>query len=165
MNELERTAGGNFSATTAIPFISSHNGSAPAAVTVTETPNATITLTGRGGVGQAVRVRMAAVNNDQLNGALGREGWSYRIEYSGTFSVNNAVPRLRLEDGGNNLPNGTNIHDGPAAVDGAFSHSITFTRAQVAAIPAAGTLSLSSSNANTDITYTDIRIIAVPPAN
>jgi hypothetical protein len=144
MNALVRVEGSNFDH----PFLTSNLGTGHT-VTITGTPNATIILNSRAGVGQAVRVKMSAIN------AIAKDGWSYRIEYSGTFAVQNAVPRMRMEGP-------ATLFDGTAAVDGAFSHSVTFTRAEVTANAGNG-LSLSCVDANSAITYTDIKIIAVPP--
>jgi hypothetical protein len=152
-NLVAQASGGNLPG--AFAWITSSNGS-DGNVIITAVPDATITLTGRGGVGQTVRVKMTDID------AVAKANHLYRIEYLAIIANANGTPRLRMESG--TLPDptsGTNIVDGPAAVGGVIRHGITLTRAQVASNASAG-LSLSESTGSANITFYDIRIIEIP---
>jgi len=143
-------------------WITAHNGGA-GATSVGIDPTI-ITLTGRGGVGQAVRLRPDAAAFTPLQG-----DHLYKFEYTATASVA-GVPTIRVEGGAGVAPfAAASTHTGPAVAAGeTFTHYVVMTAAQIAQVvgdetttPAFAGLSLTFSVGTADLTYTQIRLVRV----
>ncbi|MCL1864120.1 MAG: stalk domain-containing protein [Defluviitaleaceae bacterium] len=154
-------SGNNIAASATGGWLSTHLGSG-VGLTVTAGPPRTIVLEGRGGVGQAPRINLAALTPE--NGFI--DGHEYRFEY--TASVATAVtPRIRVEGGSGAAPvaPGTVIDGAPAAAGAEFTHSVIWTAAQISSMGNA-TISLSSNpgGAPEITTYTQIRVVRICPS-
>jgi endoglucanase len=144
--------------------------SSAGAFTSVASPTRSVTVTGRGGVSQAVRISLngasfGASNPIPIPTTAGR---FFRIEYTAMFPNAAGTPRIRFEGAGSallpNVPGGvaTGGHivvDAPQVPAGVvFTHSVTLTRAQLVAI---GTrdLWLSAAENAPNIIYGNIRIV------
>jgi hypothetical protein len=132
----------------------------------------TVSVTDRGGVGQALRILIGSHAND-ANG-LGtanmpvEEGYSYRISYTASFGAGFQQPRIRIEGGtGTGRVAPGSVFDGinlsPLAGIPVI-HSITLTADEILSMGNAQ-LSLSAVDSSTDITWHDVRITRIPSQN
>ncbi|MCL2578187.1 MAG: InlB B-repeat-containing protein, partial [Defluviitaleaceae bacterium] len=153
----------------------------PTVFTVTTSPARTISVTGRGGVAHAVRLMIGGTEGLGGSGAVAlptSPGNSYRLEYTGIFPAG-GTPRFRFEGSVANpvlvqhVPGGVQtlnegspehvIVDGsPVAAGVTFTHSVTLTHEQIAALGSRN-VSLSATSGTIDINYRNIRIIRIPP--
>jgi len=139
---------------TRIPFLQ-RDGGGDTATTFIPGPPRLITVTGRGGVGQALRFTLGT----GANSVPAQAGYTYRFEYSGVFPGAGGTPRIRFEGGSR----GGQTHDGANVAAGVhFTHYIEMSAADVMA---GGTLSMSANPGSIDITYTSLRVIRIPPGN
>ncbi|MCL2754590.1 MAG: cellulase family glycosylhydrolase [Oscillospiraceae bacterium] len=125
-------------------------------MTVNMGPPRTISVSGRTGSSQGIRVFAAEI------AAVARPNHSYQIEFSGRFpTAPSATARIRME---NPTEPGDPLATAPAT-NGAFTISATRTYAEIIAEGAAAReYSLGSSgSANEDITYTEIKITRICP--
>ena len=131
-----------------------------------EVPRA-IEVTGRGGVANAVRLSFGGTYGFGSTNMPTTAERMYRIEFTGILPAG-GTPRIRFEGlgaaltppiPGSSISGGHTLVDAPDVAPGeVFTHSVTLTAAQVAAI---GTryVSLSANPGNIDITMLNVRII------
>jgi len=113
-------------------------------------------ITPRTGTGQGLRLVLSEGVNGGLK-AIARPGYSYRIEFGGTFSTA-ASPRFRLETPNVELITGSVVDAGIP-----FELNYTFTYAQLMSW-AQTTMSFGNGTTATPvITYTKVRLIQLAP--
>ena len=144
---LYREIDGNISLEETDNFVSGHNTGATAVAMVGG--RLEITLTGRGGVGQSLRLNAGTI------APLTVPDHRYRFEYTARSSTATTA-RIRVE-GPATLYNG-----GAAAANTPFTHSHTFTAAEIIALGDA-TVSLSVAAGDSVLTYFDIKLVQICP--
>ncbi|MCL2456086.1 MAG: hypothetical protein FWD19_00885 [Defluviitaleaceae bacterium] len=165
---LNRESTGNLGQSETDNFLSGHAGEAATTTVAMAAGKMEISMSGRNGVGQALRFRAETL------AGLVIPGHKYRLEYTARSSAATTA-RIRVELGTGTLP-GTGpgaLHNGGAApVNTPFTHSVTFTAEELAQMGTLGsdpsdfaTISLSVAEGTSTLTYTHIQAIKICPVN